>query len=103
MKREQIEKILDNIGIPINIRGYEYLVDAILELDKNPFLSTSDLYKIIAKKTPKDKTAIERSIRYIHEKLNLEIKEYFELNCKINNAILIKAIYRELKRKEEIQ
>lgn len=101
MQKEQVETILDDIGVSLNVNGYKYLVDSVLELDRNPFLSTGKLYEIVAKENSKNKTAIERGIRFIHEKLEKEIKEYFNLKCKMNNSVLIKVIYREVKRKEE--
>lgn len=102
MQREQIETILDNMGVPLNLNGYKYLVDAVLELNKNPFLPTGRLYEIVAENNLKSKSQVERSIRTVHQKTNTTIKEYLKLNCRINNGVLIKGIYRKVKRNEEV-
>lgn len=99
MDRREIEDLLDEIGIPLNIKGYRCLVEATLIVNEEPLISTANIYKKVAQKLNTTPLSIERNIRFIHERRNDKLKDFFKINCKFNNGILIYAITREVKRR----
>lgn len=94
MTRRSIEIILDNIGIPMNLDGYYYLISAVY-LKKRNYYSSCELYIEIACIHHTSASNVERSIRYIHNRYNLQIKKYFKLNCHLNNSVFIEALFRK--------
>ena len=63
-----IDKILHNLGMPSNIKGYQYIKDGIILLFNNNISSfTKDLYPTIAKKYDTNKENVERSMRHAIE------------------------------------
>lgn len=95
---EKIEKVLDEIGIPLNIKGYKCLIQAVIVLSKNKAISMFDIYDEVAKLENTTALRVERAIRYAYEKKKEKLREYLKLNCRVNNSILIKAILREVER-----
>lgn len=88
------ENILLEIGANPSLRGFEYTVDAIQELQQRPCLKyhTMALYDIVAEKHNCKRENVERAIRTTKEIVltrgNLEnIYKYFPtMNEKFNNA-----------------
>ena len=95
---EKIEKILDKIGIPLNIKGYRYLIQAVIILHNNKAISQFDIYNIIAQQENTTACRVERAIRYTYENKQKYFREYLKLNCRINNSILIRVILREMEK-----
>ena len=65
-----VTKILHDLGIPSNIKGYSYIRDAITLVYNNPELIggiTKELYPEIGKKYNISITRVERSIRHAIE------------------------------------
>ena len=60
-----IMKLFIKLGIPSNIRGYEYLKEAILYVMENgQVFMTKELYPDVAKKLKTTSSKVERAIRY---------------------------------------
>lgn len=62
-----ISDILHNIGIPVKVKGYRYLREAILIVVENPAsinYVTTILYPAIAEKYNSDPASVERAMRY---------------------------------------
>lgn len=98
MEKIKIDNILDKIGIPINIKGYRYIVQAVQILEKNKKNKLMNIYKEIAEKEEVRPQAVERAIRFAYERKKEELKETLGLNCTLNNSILIQTILREMER-----
>ena len=66
-REKQLIKILNKLGVPCHIKGYQYLKEAVKRCKKNPdllFEITTKLYPQIAKIFETTDKAIERDIRY---------------------------------------
>ena len=69
-RKEMIERMMRRLGVPVHIKGYDYLVDAIsLMCDDDTYKSaiTKRLYPDIAKKNKTTSSRVERAIRHAIE------------------------------------
>lgn len=67
--KAQISSLLLTLGIPTKLRGYQYMLEAILLMAGNPGLSiTKELYPSVSQVFNNDPSHIERSIRSAIEK-----------------------------------
>lgn len=65
MNRQKIENVLINMGIPVSIKGFRYIVDAVLIWDKEKKVKmTKYLYPQIAKLNGDTPNRVERAIRH---------------------------------------
>lgn len=76
----KISRLLHELGIPSNVKGYEYVREAILELYNNQNLGiTKEIYPKIANKYNTSVSKVERSIRHAIEvssnRGNIELME----------------------------
>lgn len=101
MNKLRIETLLDEIGIPLYLKGYKYLIDVIEILDRNPFIPITIVYLQVSENYGLSSMSIERTIRYITKNFQEKIKKFFNLNCKVDNKTLIFAIKRELERRKK--
>lgn len=101
MDKIEIENILDEIGVPLNLRGYKYVIEAVMQINKNPFKLMGEIYSDIAKKFNTSTTRVERAIRHTYENNKNDIVKYFNLKCKLNNGIFVTAIERKIRRNKE--
>ena len=108
MKKERIEDALLKINIPLRIKGFEYIIEAIMLLDTEEWKHSKwiALYREIGEKFGTTESRVERSIRNAFGKArdvqdNSEIvKHYIGLNYTSNSASLSQ-LYLMLKREEE--
>ncbi len=66
----KVTDLLHGIGVPANIRGYQYLRDAILFAIYDPQMThavTKELYPAVAKKEETTPSRVERAIRHAIE------------------------------------
>lgn len=71
IKEKEVSKLLRDLGIPANIRGYHYIRTAICLASKDPEILhfiTKDLYPAIAKEYETTANRVERAIRHAIEK-----------------------------------
>lgn len=107
MNRSEVENVLFEIGIPAGIKGFKYITDAILVLDKTENISvTKELYPMIAKKNNTTGSRVERAIRHAFEvarspKGNHDVVEHYIgfMNCK--NYSSLKMLYMRIKQESE--
>lgn len=84
MNKKLFREFLNKLGVPIYLRGYDYLVSAIEILETRPWKpKTCDLYEAVAEKYKVSYRAVERSLRYAKGKVrNPEVigldKDVFE-------------------------
>ncbi len=61
----RIMKLFREIGIPVNIKGYEYIKESIIYvLEKGNVAVTKELYPYVAKKYGTTSSRVERAIRH---------------------------------------
>ena len=66
--KQELSKLLHELGIPSNIKGYEYLREAIINLyNAKNMAITKELYPDIASKYDTSPTKVERAIRHAIE------------------------------------
>lgn len=109
MKQSAVENVLISMGMPISIKGFQYIVDSMEYFDNNDVENikiTKDLYPDIAKKRKTTSQRVERAIRHALERVReLDCKQeivrhYFGFNLSTNYNSL-KMFYIILKREME--
>ena len=60
---ELIRSTIHNLGVPSNLKGYNYLIDAIKITLKNNIYNTNDIYREIASKYDVSINSVEHAIR----------------------------------------
>lgn len=107
MKRQIVENVLMEMGMPVNLKGFTYITDAVLLLDtpewKNP--KWTALYYKIASLNKDTPARVERAIRSAlastrNRSWNYELVDHYIgfKNCENSNSItyLYMSIKREL-------
>lgn len=111
MKDEYIEEMLFKIGITPNLKGFNYIKEAVKLIDKNPNQYctgiTKKLYPDVAKLNNVTSSAVERGIRHaITRAINLdygEIEKYLKISPyknKITNSEFLYSLLLASKRSE---
>ena len=98
MRKERVKKVLNQLGLKINVRGYRYLVDAVLLKNRYPGISTMEIYETVAEQNNTSTRAVERAIRHAICNLHDKCRKYFEINCKLTNTVIIQAIEEKARR-----
>jgi len=105
MNKQKIEKvtkeILNEIGIKINLKGYRYWVEAIVETaDKNmnDYPIVNGLYVNVAKKFNTTSSRVERALRHAFIS-NSKANEYFNIDYRITNSIFLILLQEAVKKK----
>lgn len=98
MRRENIERVIDKIGIPLRFVGYEYLIESVILFSNNRLIENEEIYLKIAKKHNTTRGAVERGIRYLIEKYGDKIKEKLNIDYKLTNKSFIRAIEKKARR-----
>lgn len=62
--RRKIENILLKMGIPVSVKGFNYIVDAVLIAYNNPNAKVTDIYKMIGENYNATSLSVERAIRH---------------------------------------
>lgn len=108
MNRNKVEDALFAIGIPANMKGFKYIVDAmeIIERYGCTVSITGVLYPEVADMNHTTPSRVERAIRHAFEIANSERGDYevFEKyigHINTNNGAALTSIYKRIKREEE--
>lgn len=108
MNRNKVEDALFAIGIPANMKGFKYIVDAmeIIERDGCTISITGVLYPEVADMNRTTPSRVERAIRHAFEIANSERGDYevFEKyigHINTNNGAALTSLYKRIKREEE--
>lgn len=64
LSREKVEAVLFKMGMPANVKGFGYIVDSVLLLEKDSKLKTTYLYFKVAQLNGTTGQRIERAIRH---------------------------------------
>lgn len=78
MDRNKVENILSEIGIPANVKGFDYIADAIDVFGEMGYRIsvTKTLYPEIAKRNNTTSSRVERAIRHAFEIANSTRGDY---------------------------
>ena len=93
-----MKKVLNQLGVKINVRGYRYLAEAALLKNRQPGISTMEIYEAVAEQNNTSTRAVERAIRHAICKLHDKCRKYFDINCKLTNTVIIQAIEEKARR-----
>ena len=92
--QEQVKKILNELGIQPNWKGYKMWITAIKLKKENEYLKMEEIYVEVAKRHKSTKHKAERAMRYaITEAGKQKIGKYFELSCKITNSVFLEILF----------
>lgn len=107
MNRKKVEDILLEIGIPASIKGFKYITDAMMILDKEESFKYTALYHEIGKMNDSTASQVERAIRHAFSvarncKGDYEmVKHYIGfINCE--NSSSLKLLYKRIKEDKNI-
>lgn len=108
MNRNKVEDVLFAIGIPANVKGFKYIVDAIEVIERYgcTVSITGVLYPEVADMNHTTPSRAERAIRHAFEIANSERGDYevFEKyigHINTNNGAALTSLYKRIKREEE--
>jgi hypothetical protein len=101
MKNKAVNALIE-MGMPANIKGFGYIVDAMCLFDDEKWLrgKTTDLYREIGRKNNTTMSRVERAIRHafgiVLLKGNLEIVEKYITMQNTTNGNLLHTLYLRL-------
>lgn len=79
--REKVEDVLLEMGMPSNIAGFKYIIDAIEILSKDETAKTTWVYQLVANKHTTTVSCVERAIRHalqtVRTKGNVDAIEHY--------------------------
>lgn len=110
MKRETVEKALIEMGMPVKLKGFQYIVDAVMLLDtpewKNP--KWTALYYKIGMMHQDTESRVERAIRNAFTTTRNRIGNYEAIehyigftNCENSNSIVF--LYKNIKQEAALE
>lgn len=103
MDKKKIENTLLKLGIPASIKGFQYILDAIMVIEKSGLISvTKQLYPEIAEINKTTSNRVERSIRHAFEivrskRVNPEIIEHYIGFSNTSNANSLVMLHLRIK------
>jgi len=108
MTRSQIELILIQIGTPVALNGYTYLVDAVMLLDKPEWIHPkwSALYDCVGNLNNVSGKAVEKGIRKALETTRTNCADYNAIEhyigfCNCSNSNSLMQLHRMIKNEFE--
>lgn len=106
--RNKTTNILLESGMPANVKGFKYIVDAMCLYDQDDYCSgkTMVLYHTLGKKYDSSENSIERNIRYAFKKMFEDgnkdvIDKYFGKVSNYGNSNLLHTLYLRIKLEEQ--
>lgn len=108
MNRNKVEDVLFAMGIPANVKGFKYIIDAveIISRDGCTVSITGVLYPEVADMNHTTPSRVERAIRHAFEIANsnrgdYEVFEKYIGHINTNNGAALTSLYKRIKREEE--
>lgn len=105
MKRETVEKVLIEVGMPVKLKGFRYITDAVMLLDTEEWQNPkwTALYYKIAAMNQDSASKVERAIRNAFATTRNHVADYDLIehyigftNCENSNSITY--LYKNIKR-----
>lgn len=107
MSRTKTEDVLLSLGIPVGIKGFTYITDAIevFESKGTEISTTKELYPLVAKMNETTDCLVERAMRYAFAAARKCSENYEKVNHYISfsscdNTNSLKRLYLMMKREE---
>lgn len=108
MDRNRVEDVLFAMGIPANIKGFKYIMDAleVIDAEECGISMTKALYPEVATMNHTIASRVERAIRHAFSIGNSKVGDYdvFEKyigHINTNNGAALTSLYKHIKREEE--
>lgn len=107
MIKQTIETILLKIGMPANISGFHYIIDALLYIDahQNQRIKYTEMYRAIGEQNNTTASRVERSMRHAFEiargtHADYEMAEHYIgfMNC--SNSASLQMLYKRITEEE---
>lgn len=99
----KIKKMLNDLNIRIDIKGYGYWVEAVKYVvlnNKVTYFMTKEIYYNVAKTMNTTPERVERALRHAIDGKYEEIQKYFNINYSIKNstflALLVDKVRNEM-------
>lgn len=93
--KDIVERILDEIGIRVNVKGYRLWVTAVQIKLKNEDETMGNLYIDVAAKHKTTASKAERALRYAYEDINEQCMKYFNIQYKTNNTVFLEYLCKK--------
>lgn len=107
MKQQTVETVLLKIGMPANVSGFHYIIDAICYIDahQDQRIKYTEMYRAIAEKNNTTASRVERSMRHAFEIArgshgDYEMAEHYIgfMNC--SNSASLQMLYKRIMEEE---
>lgn len=95
---KKIKKIFKDLQIDIRCSGYKFWIELVklAKEQESELIQMESLYKELAKRTNSTRNRIERNARYIIEKYEIEIQNYFKYYNKITSKAFLALLLEKL-------
>ncbi len=110
MDRKYVEKVLLKMGVPAKIKGFQYIVDAVILLDKDEWQEPkyTALYYSIGEMNQSTASRIERAIRHAFKiarsgRGNDEAVEHYIGFTHCENSSSLASLHRVIRQEQEEQ
>lgn len=104
---EKYEKILDELGMKVSLKGYVYWVKAMYYADhlvkEKEVLKMGEVYKYIANLYNDTPLRVEKALRHSIDttpNMRKSVQQKYNINYKINNTIMLILLVRWVHEKE---
>ena len=97
---KKLKKIFKDLQIDIRFNGYKIWFELVklAKEQESELIHMENLYKELAKRTNSTRNRIERNARYIIEKYELEIQDYFEYYNKITSKAFLALLLEKIEK-----
>ena len=99
------KKILNDLNIKINIKGYQYwreTVKYIILNNKVEYRMTKDVYIDVSRKMNTTSSRFEKALRDSIKGREMQIQKYFNINYSIKNSTFIALLISKIKEECEM-
>lgn len=94
------KKILNDLNIKINIKGYRYWIETVKYIilnNKVEYRMTKEIYIDVSKKMNTTSSRFEKALRDSINGREIQIQKYFNINYSIKNSIFIALLVNKIK------
>jgi len=105
MLESKTKKILNDLNIQINLKGYRYWIESVKYIilnNKTKYLMIKEIYIDVSRKMNTTPSRFERALRHSIENRKVQIQEYFGINYSIKNSSFIALLVDKVKEECEI-
>lgn len=99
------KKILNDLNIPINIKGYRYWIETVKYIilnNKVEYSMTKEIYIDVSRKMNTTSSRFEKALRDSIKDREIQIQKYFNINYSIKNSTFIALLISRIKEECEM-